>query len=130
MDYTNNSNEILIAEHERFLLRVLTRGLNQPDRRIVAISSGEEILQRLRATPPAVLIVDTGISPMGGEELCRRIQTEMPERAFLTCVLTDCAEDEYGNYAEWFANFRMLEKPVSVGRLRRFIDDHLIDNAA
>ena len=130
MDHTDNFKEILIAEHERFLLRVLTRGLGQPGRRIVAMSSGDDILQRVRTRPPAVLIVDTGISPMGGEELCRRIQTEMPERAFLTCVLTNGAEDEYGNYAEWFANFRMMEKPVSVGRLRRFIDDHLIDNAA
>ena len=130
VDETPKHKEILIAEHERFLLRILVRGLHQPDRRIVSMTSGDEILQRLREAPPEVLIVDTGLKPMGGEELCRRIQSEMPERNFLTCVLTDSAEDEYGNFADWFANFRLLEKPVSVGRLRRFIDDHLMDSAA
>ena len=77
-----------------------------------------------------MLVVDTNIAPMGGEELCRRLQSEMPNRKFLTCVLTASAEDEYGSYAEWFGNFRMLEKPVSIGNLRSYIDSHLADCAA
>jgi CheY-like chemotaxis protein len=123
-------SEILIAEKDRYLLRVLTQGLQQPDRRLIALNDGEAILQRLREAAPDVLIVDTNIAPMGGEELCRRLQSQMPNRKFLTCVLTSSAEDEYGNYAEWFGNFRMLEKPVSVGCLRSYIDVHLIDCAA
>lgn len=130
MRQPTTTSEILIAEKERYLLRVLTQGLRQPGRSVIALNNGESILARLRSSAPDVLVVDTNIAPMGGEELCRRVQSEMPNRKFLTCVLTASAEDEYGNYAEWFSNFRMLEKPVSVGCLRGYIDSHLTDCAA
>lgn len=130
MTQSEDKKEILIAQQERFLLRVLTTGLDGTDRRIVALTDGQEILRRIQVRPPGVLIVDTDLTPMGGEELCRRLQAECPEREFLTCILTSSAEDEFGNYSEWFSNFRMMEKPVSVGLLRRHIDEHMVDRAA
>ncbi|MFK7887760.1 MAG: two-component system response regulator [Gammaproteobacteria bacterium] len=130
MSQAENHNDILIAQQERFLLRVLTTGLAGANRRIVPITDGQEILRRIQVRPPRVLIVDTDLAPMGGEELCRRLQAEHPEREFLTCILTSSAEDEFGNYSEWFSNFRMMEKPVSVGVLQRHISEHLMDRAA
>ncbi len=130
MSQSANTKDILIAQQERFLLRVLTAGLAGAGRRLVAMTDGNEILRRIQVRAPSVLVVDTDLAPMGGEELCRRLQAEHPERDFLTCILTSSAEDEYGNFSEWFSNFRMMEKPVSVGLLRRHIDEHLADCAA
>lgn len=127
---TNDKTNILIAENERFLLRVLRHGLERPDYAITAVNSGDEVLRLVRGRAPDILIVDSEIRPMSGEELCRRVQTEFPERSFLTCILTAGAEDEFGNYAEWFRDFRMLEKPVSMHRLQDYIEAHLVDSTA
>lgn len=126
----NDKTHILIVVNERFLLRVLRHGLERPDCTIAAVGSGDDALRRIRGHAPDVLIVDSEIRPMSGEELCRRVQTEFPERSFLTCILTAAAEDEFGNYAEWFRNFRLLEKPVSMQRLVSYIDAHRMDTAA
>lgn len=111
-------------------MRVIRSGLESRTRRVVALSDGHEVLRRVRTHPPAVLIVDVNLSPMGGEELCRRLQSEMPQREFLTCVLTNSAEDEYGHFSEWFSNFRLMDKPLSIGQLKRYIDDQLAARAA
>lgn len=124
------SSEILIAQREPFLLRVLERGLQARDRKLVAMTDGQQVLDRVRVSPPSVLIVDLDLVPMGGEELCRRLQTEVPQRDFLTCVLTHSAEDQYGNFSEWFSNFRLMEKPLSIGLLNRYINEQLAENAA
>ncbi len=126
----DKKKQIIIAQNQRFLLRVLMQGLQREDRNILTMNDGEEILRAVHARPPDVLIVDTNIEPMNGEKLCRRLQAELPDRKFLTCILTSSAEDEFGRYAEWFGNFRMFEKPISVGRLERLIDDHLFARAA
>ncbi|MEO1574286.1 MAG: response regulator [Pseudomonadota bacterium] len=129
-DQIRQPSEILIAQREPFLLRVLERGLGARDRKLVAMMDGQQVLDRVRVNPPSVLIVDLDLAPMGGEELCRRLQTEVPQREFLTCVLTHSAEDQYGNFSEWFSNFRLMEKPLSVGLLNRYINDQLSETAA
>lgn len=129
-DQSRQPSEILIAQREPYLLRLLRRGLDKRDRSIVSIADGQEVLNRVLVNPPSVLILDLDLSPMGGEELCRRLQSELPQREFLTCVLTHSAEDQYGNFSEWFSNFRLLEKPLSIGLLNRYIDDQLSERAA
>lgn len=126
----DNKKQIVIAQHQRFMLRVLMQGLAREDRTLLTLNDGEEILRHVHAQPPDVLIIDVDMQPMSGKELCQRLQAELPDRQFLTCILTASAEDEYGRYAEWFGNFRMFEKPVSVGRIQRLIDDHLVERAA
>ena len=101
-EQSDHRSEIVIAQRERYLLRVLTAGLESTRRRVIPICDGNEVLRRVRAKPPAVLIVDLDLVPMGGEELCRRLQAELPQRDFLTCVLTDSADDQFGHFSEWF----------------------------
>lgn len=125
-----STTNILIAEPERFMLRVLCHGLERPGFNIATLANGEDVLRQVKVNPPHVLIVDSAIRPMSGEELCRRLQSDLPERTFLTCILTSSAEDEFGNFAEWFRNFRMLEKPVSMHRLIGYIERHAMDSAA
>ena len=112
------------------MLRVLRRGLERARLRIVTVPDGDSALHAIKEHRPHVVVVDSEIHPMSGEELCRRIQTEFPDRRFLTCVLTSSAEDEHASYAQWFSNFRILEKPVSVRRLLRYIERHKTEEAA
>ncbi len=129
-DKGNHAAEILIALRERYLLRLLRRGLGRRGRALIAMADGHDVLARIAARPPSVLVVDLDLAPMGGEELCRRLQAEMPQRDFLTCILTGSAEDQYGDFSEWFSNFRLIEKPLSIGALSRYIEDQLPEKAA
>ena len=130
MENDTARKSILIAESERYMVRLLKHGLARADIVTSVVSNGDSVLRKLREEAPDILIVDTAIQPMSGEELCRRIQTDFPNRAFLTCVLTDSAEDEYANFAQWFSNFRMLEKPVSLRQLLSHILRHTANKAA
>ena len=112
------------------MVRVLRHNLEKADFDVSVVNDGDSVLRLMRENAPDILIVDNGIRPMSGEELCRRIQTDMPDRSFLTCVLTDSAEDEYANFAQWFSNFRMLEKPVSLRQLLSYLERHTADAAA
>ena len=105
-------------------MRILRQGFEQAGYMVTVAGDGEAVLRYLREATPDVLVVDGNITPMSGEELCRRIQADFPDRRFLVCVLTDSAEDEYANYAQWFTNFRMLEKPISLRRLMSHVERH------
>ena len=111
-------------------MRVIRHGLEKRDFDVSVLVDGESVLRRLRDDAPDVLIVDSEIRPMSGEELCRRIQGDFPERNVNTFVLTSGAEDEYASYASWFSSFSMMEKPVSLRRLLADIDKQMSDVAA
>lgn len=112
------------------MTRLLRRGLEHAGYSVITMSDGRAALRHIRKSPPDILITDADIQPMSGEELCQRLQSEMPERQFLTCVMTSSADDEYHRWASWFANFRILEKPVSMRNLLAYIEQHLADRAA
>jgi CheY-like chemotaxis protein len=130
VDDDKQQRRVLIAGNERYLMRVLRRGLEAAGYAVAEVCSGESALHAVRACAPDVLIVDSDLVPMNGEELCRRLQNQLPQRSFLTCILTSSAEDEYSGFAEWFSHFHMLEKPVSMHRLLGYIERFGPDRAA
>ncbi len=54
---------------------------------------------------------------MDGEELCRRIQQELPKREFLIIVLTSKAETELRAMSHERSKIMLLEKSVSIRKL-------------
>ncbi|MEM6640754.1 MAG: response regulator [Pseudomonadota bacterium] len=122
-----HQTEIVLAVRERYLARVLMRGLSAPDRTVTRVTSGKAVLERLPSRVPHVLVVDLDLALMSGEELCRRVQAQMPERPFLTVVLASGAEDQYGHFSQWFSQFRLLEKPISLNALNALIEEHLTE---
>ncbi len=113
---------VLILQRYRFLTRVLRTALEKAGYAIVVTSSGEDALKRIRHEDLAALIVDADIRPMSGEEFCRRVQSDRPERRFETCVLSSSAEDEHPNYVQWFTRFRIFPKPISTNEILRHLE--------
>ena len=88
--------KILIVDDEPHVLRVLKMSLEKGGYRVSVCANGKEALQSIEREPPDVLITDIQMPQMNGEELCRHIQQNMPERDFLIFVLTpfvDCLKD-------------------------------------
>ena len=108
---------ILIADDEPHVLRVLKLSLEREGYEVDVCDNGRDALAEVQRVPPDVLITDINMPLMGGEELCRNIQREMPQRDFLIFVLTSRTEIEHREWSREIDNLRFLEKPVSIREL-------------
>jgi len=108
---------ILIADDQRHVVRVMSQALERQGYQVEGVLNGELALQRVREQHPDVLITDIEMPRMTGEELCRQIQAEMPDREFLIFVITSRTELEHREWSSSIDNVMFLEKPVSIRKL-------------
>ncbi len=108
---------ILIADDQRHVIRVMSQALERQGYQVEGVPNGEVALQRIREQQPDVLITDIQMPRMNGEELCKQIQQEMPERGFLIFVITSRTELEHREWSRNIDNLMFLEKPVSLRKL-------------
>lgn len=118
------SFNVIVVEQESFLARIICRGLTRAGFEVRHFAVGEAALEAVSDSPPDALIVTTDMSPMNGEEFCRRLQSEHSDRAFPVYVMTDSAQDMYSRWSHWFANFRMVDKPISLRSIIESIEKH------
>lgn len=124
MTDTSNASRIVVIEQEAYLARIICRGLRKAGFAVRHFATGEEALEEIGNAAPDCVIVSTEMSPMGGEEFCRRLQSEQPEREFPVFVMTDSAHDTHARWSQWFSNFRMVDKPISLRSIIESIEKH------
>ncbi len=117
--------QILIADDEPHVIRVLQRSLERAGYGVDTVADGAAALERIHAEPPDILITDIQMPRMSGEALCQRIREELPGRRFLIFVLTSRTEVEHREWSRHIPNLTFLEKPVSIRRLIATIEDYL-----
>ncbi len=113
--------KIFVVEQEAFLARIICRGLKEAGFDVRHFAVGEDALEAIGENAPDFVIVSTEMHPMGGEEFCRRLQSEHSDRAFPVFVMTDSAQDMFTRWSHWFSNFRMIDKPISLRSIIEFI---------
>lgn len=119
--------KILIADDEPHVLRVLKMSLEKEGYLVEICNNGKEALARLAQEQPDILITDIQMPLMTGEELCRHIEQQMPERKFLIFVLTSRTEIEHREWSRQIDNLLFLEKPVSIRSLVEKLDCYFAD---
>ncbi len=108
---------ILLVDDEPHILRIMRMQLERQGYQISTCSNGEDAFDRLRENPPDVLITDIQMPRMTGEQLCKKIQAEMPNRSFLIVLLTSRTEIEHRIWSKDFHNLWFYEKPLSMRQL-------------
>lgn len=116
--------KILIADDERHVLRVLSQSLERAGYEVDTVMNGEAALHKLREQHPDVLMTDVQMPRMTGEELCKQVQAEMPDRKFLIFVLTSRTEVEHREWSRAIDDLKFLEKPVSIRHLLSALEDY------
>ncbi|MGI9260029.1 MAG: response regulator [Gammaproteobacteria bacterium] len=109
--------QVLIVDDEALVLRVLKLALERAGYEVEARPNGEAAFERILERRPDVLITDIEMPRMTGEELCKKIHEELPERKFPIFVATSVTAIEHRIWSEKIPNLRFLEKPVSASRL-------------
>jgi DNA-binding response OmpR family regulator len=108
---------VLIADDEPMVARLLRIALERAGYRVSAVPDGLSAWERISEMHPDVLITDIDMPRMNGEQLCKRVQAELPGRRFPICVLTSKTALEHRDWSQKIADLMFLEKPVSVRTL-------------
>jgi len=116
--------KIMLVDDEMHVLRILRLSLEKQGYEIDTFNNGEDALESLKRLKPDVLITDIEMPRMTGEELCKQIRIEYPDRDFLIIVLTSRTEIEHREWSASFKNLQFIEKPISMRKLIIQLEDY------
>jgi DNA-binding response OmpR family regulator len=122
--------DVLIADDEPMVARLLRIALERAGYRVSTVPDGLAAWERIRERAPDVLITDIDMPRMNGEQLCRRVQAELPDRSFPICVLTSKTALEHRDWSSKIDDVLFLEKPVSVRTLIARLQERFQDDAS
>lgn len=117
--------KIYLTDDEPVPIRVLKMSLERQGYDVETFGNGEQVLHRIREQHPDVLITDIEMPVMTGEELCKQIKEEIPDRSFAIFVVTSVTNLEHRHWAREVKNLNFVEKPVSMRRLTAQIAEFL-----
>ena len=115
---------ILIVEDEPHVVRIMKLALEKNGYSVSVSHNGEQALEKLNKMKPDLLITDINMPRMNGEVLCENIEKSIPDREFPILVLTSKTEIEHREWTKKMKNTMFLEKPVSIRKLLKLLDDY------
>ncbi len=115
---------IMVVDDEPHVVRLLNMSLKRAGYGVITARDGREALEKIRAQRPDVLLTDIEMGGISGIELCRKIDEEMPDRAFAIYIMTSRAEQDYRDWYDNMRNIHFLEKPLSTRQLVASIEAH------
>jgi len=112
---------ILLVDNQAHVLRVMKLTLDRNGYEVDTALSGSVALGMLRETQYDVLITDSGLEELDGQQLINAINEQFRSRAPAMFLVTDKAADELAQWSATTERTECLEKPISlrylVGRL-------------
>src|SRR5688572_21331617 len=79
---------ILVADDEDVFLRLLREALTTVSYNVVTASNGVEALEKIRQTPPDLVVLDVNMPEMDGFAVCETIKSDVVLRHIPVLMLT------------------------------------------
>lgn len=108
---------ILVVDDEAIARRLVCKTLVKEGYEVDQAGNGQEAWDKLCQSTPDGLITDIDMPRMTGEELCRKITEEIPDRTFPIIVVTSKTALEHRTWARLMDNVSFIEKPLSLRKL-------------
>lgn len=108
---------ILVVDDEAMARRLVCKTLTKEGYEVEQAANGQEAWEKLCVSIPDGVITDIDMPRMTGEELCRKISEEMPDRTFPIIVVTSKTALEHRTWARLMENVSFIEKPLSLRKL-------------
>jgi putative two-component system response regulator len=116
---TAQKMRILVADSNATIRKLLRHGLASEDYDIIEAGDGNEALQLAMQRPePHAILIDAGISGLGGLEVVRRLKSDMQYRTIPVIVMTSSDTNEDINEAVDAGADEFLSKPINRGELK------------
>jgi len=119
-----STKRILLVDDEAMVLRVLRLQLEKAGYAVETANNGEQALQRICESAPDALITDIEMPKLSGEELCKILHTEHPQRSFPIFVATSLTGIRHREWSQAITNVYFLEKPLSARQLLRALAEY------
>ncbi len=110
-------SRILIVDDEAIARRLMIKTLVNAGFDVDQAANGKDAWELLRKSHPDALITDIDMPKMTGEELCKKIAEEFPDRTFPIIVVTSKTALEHRTWARQIDNVSFIEKPLSLRKL-------------
>ena len=117
-------HRILLADDEAMILRILRLQLEKAGFVVETAANGSIALEMVLNSPPDALITDIEMPHMSGEELCKALQQQLPERSFPIFVATSLTALRHREWSEGIADLHFLEKPLSSRKLLAILTEY------
>src|SRR6267142_6236888 len=79
---------ILVADDEDAMLSLLREALQSVQYDVVVAHNGEEAIEKLRKTPPDLVLLDVQMPKMSGYDVCKKIKSDVFLRHIPVLMLT------------------------------------------
>ena len=120
---------ILIVDDEPYVIRVIRLALERYGYLVDEAANGMRALEYLEQQQPDLMITDIDMPQLNGKDLCMKINSQLPDRAFHIIVLTARAELEHREWSAAIPGLDFMEKPVSIRQLMSLLDTCLADKS-
>jgi CheY-like chemotaxis protein len=117
-------NQVLIVDDEPHVIRVLNLALSRIGLSVDVAYDGVNALEYLQSHQPDAVITDIDMPRMDGKTLCNRIFDLFPQREFPIFIMTARAELEHRDWARNIPNLTFMEKPLSIRKLIKALNEH------
>ncbi len=118
--------KILLVDDEPHVIHVLKLFLKKNGYEVITANNGEQALKKVISDNPDVVITDIQMPRMSGQDLCDRLQKELPDPDRRIIVMTSRTDNDLRIWAKNFNKLEFLEKPLSprrlVARLRSYFN--------
>ena len=93
LSYTREVARILVAEDDPDIAQLLAHYLQRAGFEAELVSSGRDVLPRLRKAPPDLLLLDIMLPELDGLEVCRAVRSERATAAIPIIIVTARGEE-------------------------------------
>lgn len=119
-----SNKKILLVDDEPMVLRVLRLQLQKAGYDVDTAPNGAAALERIREAAPDVVITDIEMPKMSGEDLCKTVAAEFPDRKFPMFVATSLTGVRHREWAQTISQLHFLEKPLSARKLIALLNEY------
>ena len=112
-----SGQHLYLVDDEAVPARIVRMALERKGYQVDVFRNGLEALEQIRSCQPDGLITDIEMPVMTGEELCKHISSEIPDRSFPIFVVTSVPDQIHRQWTGEMHDVHFVEKPVSINQL-------------
>ena len=116
-----SNKKVLVAEDEPGVLRLVSSNLKRAGFAVTEVTHGDEVVARVSATMPSLIVLDVMLPGLSGFEICRLLKTDLRTSPIPIIMLTAKALEKDRVHGLELGADDYVTKPFDKDELRRVV---------